>query len=205
MLNLEELLSNCFRDIHGGEMNAADAVLSVYDAEKQTFSVVSEGVSDAERLHKLLMNQVPRCRVLAIGRSRCCRQWADCEESLPPLTLCHARYFLGEVRNTGCVQGENAEATVDAITRLFRYKKPEHVPAAFVPAMGVVTWADDVEAAVKQLLVLEEACDFALRLRKHVMSCFSYLPAELLYEEFYRHHDLGPSPICRGDADTAEK
>lgn len=201
MLNLEELLSDCFRDVHRQEMKAADIVLSVYDAEQKTFAVVPEDASDVKRLHELLMNDMPRCRVLALGRSRCCRQWADCGEALPPLTLRHARYFLGEVCNTGRIQEDNAQATVDAIMRHFRYKKPEHVPAVFVPATGAVTWADEVEDAVKQLLVLEEGCDFALRLQKHVRSCYTYLPAELLYEEYYRHHGLGPSPIQRGDAD----
>lgn len=215
MLDLEGLLLNCNRDIHRPAVSVSDVVISVYDAEKGTFSVVSDeicaGNAESDRpsafgenlseLHKLLMEKFPNCRTLVLGQSDGCREWAECGEALPPLTLQYAEYFLGEVYNTGHFEDWNARTAADMIARLFRHKKPEHVPAAFIPSVGVITWGNETAQAVKQLLVLEESCHLALRLRKLVKSCFIYLPPELLYEEYYRHQNLGPSPIQRGNAD----
>ena len=217
MPDLKNLLHKCAEAVHEPEI-AADAVfVSVCDPETALFTTVpndfgstAQNVDDEHRrdveLHKLLLKKLPHCRVLAICRSENCRRWADGGQALPPLSLLHARYFLGEVRNIGGTENaeSSAETLADGIAGLFRRKKAEHVPAALVPSIGAVTWHDDVEKALEQLLALDELCHFAVRLDRHLNSCFSYLPPEILYEEYYRRHNLGPQPIQRGPGPEAK-
>lgn len=188
----------CNLDLNGHRL-ADHIVISVWNEEKnmgEIMTVDDDGAvkklmdpGDFMLKHSLLRAHLKNCNVLVYSDMPYTALWAKQREALPTISLLHARYFLGDVNFVEIADRSDAQTVIDKILTLYKHKLPEHVPAAFLADHGVITWGNNIAKVVEQAAALEMLSKSSYFQRGATASCYSYLPADILYQEFFRNHD----------------
>jgi L-ribulose-5-phosphate 4-epimerase len=118
--------------------------------------------SSDTKTHLKLYNAFGEIGGVVHTHSRYASAWAQAKRALPCLGTTHADYFYGEVPCTalisdGAIGRDYEEETGTLIVDTFRELDYRHVRAVLVACHGPFTWGRDVEEAVFNSAMLEEA------------------------------------------------
>ena len=117
---------------------------------------------------------------------------------MPPLSVLHAKYFLGEVVCTEFVFNDDNEIDLyyrigESIVNALGNRIACQIQAVFIKNMGAITWGSTSREAVDNALVLEEDAFRTWQARIALNQMYDYMPYELskkYYFENSRHIPL---------------
>jgi len=166
-------------------------VLSLENGEKCEGAMKAS--SDAPT-HLELYRAFPSIGGIVHTHSLYATAWAQAEKQVPCLGTTHADTFYGPVPVCRQLRAEEVEADYEinvgkVIGEHFagRELDPLFVPGVLVPGHGPFAWGEDVDAAVKNAIVLEEVSKMAY-LTLNLEPGETGLPGYILNKHFSRKH-----------------
>ena len=140
-------------------------------------------------LHQLVLKHIPACKAVFQPHSHWGCVWAALGQSLPPVSLAHARKFFGEIHCTGelyleQISGNLGKALYEQVKAFYDKSFPYKPNAVLLDQMGPLLLGDTVQDVMEKARVLEEAAEIAYQVRMIEGITYRHIHCALM-EKFY--------------------
>ena len=140
-------------------------------------------------LHRMILENIPACKVVFQPRSHWGCVWAALGQPLPPMSMTHTERFFGSVPCTGelyleQINGNLAKAFYDQIIAFYDKRVPYKLNAVLLDQIGPLLLGDSVPDVIDKAIYLEEAAKIAYQVRNVEGITYRHMHFRLM-EKFY--------------------
>lgn len=185
LISVRDKESNCIalKSNKVGVRNITVEDIIIVDANGKVIEGEAETLDNRFRMHKVLYDACEDIMAVAQPESRWNSIWAQCAETLPPVSFMHAENFFGEIQCTASVTFSPNEDPYEnmgkGILSSLHYKGVKSDGAIFIRNGSGIVWGKELSRTVDKAVALEEICFRTWHVRAVNKSCHSYVSYEM--------------------------